>query len=109
MEVKPRYRVKAKAVPIRVHVLDVVTRLNIPAERILQAAINNELQSCVVLGYGQGGDEYFASSIADGGDVLWLIERAKLALLTIELNDCPQMQENPAGEVVPFRRPEGRE
>ena len=33
------------------------------------------------MGYTETGEEYFASSIADGGDVLWLMERMKAALL----------------------------
>jgi hypothetical protein len=36
-----------------------------------------------VLGYDAGGDEYFASSYADGGTVLWLMERLKKRLLQV--------------------------
>lgn len=34
------------------------------------------------IGYDADGAEYFASSIADGADVLWLLERLKQQLLT---------------------------
>lgn len=60
--------------------LNCVTRLDIPADRVLEQAIG-KLETVVVIGYDENGDEYFASSKADGGYVLWLLERAKLKLL----------------------------
>jgi hypothetical protein len=59
-----------------------VTMHDIPPERVLDAARDAELRCAVVLGYTPDGTEYFASSIADGADVLWLLERLKLKLLT---------------------------
>lgn len=64
-----------------VHILAMPTRLDIPAERVLDGAVEAKLDRVVVLGYDQNGEEYFASSIADGGDILWLMERLKLRLL----------------------------
>ena len=61
--------------------LNMVTRYDIPAERVLCAAAEAGLERVVVMGYDADGQEYFASSIADGGTVLWLAERMKLALL----------------------------
>jgi len=61
--------------------LETVTRLDLPAERILQAALAAGLESAIVIGYDADGDEYFASSLADGGAVIWLLERSKLRLL----------------------------
>lgn len=63
-----------------IHVLDVITRLDIPAERVLEQALG-KLEKVVVMGYDKDGEEYFASSMADGGDVLWLMERLKQQLL----------------------------
>lgn len=63
-----------------------ITRLDLPPDRILEGAIG-KLDSVVLLGYDKDGEEYFASSIADGSDVVWLIERAKLELLTITEGD----------------------
>ena len=60
-----------------------VTRLDIPPERVLQAALDKGLKSVVVLGYDEEGEEYFCSSVADGGTVIWLMERAKKQLLEI--------------------------
>jgi hypothetical protein len=59
-----------------------ITKLDLPPDRILEGAIG-ELEGVVILGYKKDGTEYFASSYADGGDVLWLLERLKLKLLNI--------------------------
>lgn len=62
-------------------ILPVITSLDLPPERMLTAALAANLKEVVILGYDKDGQEYFASSIADGGDVLWHLERAKLKLL----------------------------
>lgn len=59
-----------------------ITRHDLPVERILEAAGGADLRVAVVIGYDADGDEYFASSVSDGADVLWLLERLKLQLLT---------------------------
>lgn len=56
-----------------------VTKLDIAVEQVLEGA--QDLKCAVVLGYDKEDNEYFASSIADGADVLWLLERLKLQLL----------------------------
>ena len=60
--------------------LGCVTRLDLPADKVLEKAIGT-MDSVVLIGYDKEGDEYFASSLADGGDVLWLLERCKQKLL----------------------------
>lgn len=60
---------------------DGVTRLDLPPDRVLQQAVG-ALESVVILGYDRDGLEYFASSLADGSDVLWLLERCKRQLLS---------------------------
>lgn len=62
-------------------VLDIVTRLDVPAERVLHKALEAGLESVVIAGYDKDGGEYFASSVADGGTALWLLERCKKTLL----------------------------
>lgn len=59
-----------------------ITKLDLDPERVLKAA-SGELTEVVILGFTKDGDEYFASSKADGGSVLWHLERAKLKLLNI--------------------------
>ena len=65
-------------------VLNTVTKLDIPVDRVIDQAKVAGLAGVVVLGYDQEGNEYFASSYADGAAVLWLMERLKLQLLTVE-------------------------
>lgn len=59
-----------------------ITKLDLPPDRILEAAVG-QLESVVILGYDKEGKEYFASSLADGGDVLWLMEKLKKQLLEV--------------------------
>jgi hypothetical protein len=62
-------------------ILPVVTRLDIPAERVLSAALAADLDGVVVIGRQKNGAYYFSSSIADAGDVLLQLEWAKAALM----------------------------
>lgn len=59
-----------------------ITRLKIDPDKVLSAPVGN-LTSVVVVGYDKNGAEYFAASDPSGPEVLWLLERAKLALLNI--------------------------
>ncbi len=56
-----------------------ITRLDLPPNQILDA-VRDKLECVVVLGYDNDGQEYFATSLADGGEVLWLLERCKVDL-----------------------------
>ena len=57
-----------------------ITKLDQPPDRVLERSMG-ELEGVVVMGYDKDGDEYFCSSYADGGTVLWLMERLKTKLL----------------------------
>lgn len=57
-----------------------VTVLDIPADTILES-LKGKAKDIVIVGWDNNGDEIFISSSADGGDVLWHLERAKLKLL----------------------------
>ena len=61
-----------------------ITRLDMPTDRVLDAAKSHCSEGVVVLGFDDDGSFYFASSIADGGGVIWLLESAKNALLNVE-------------------------
>jgi tryptophanyl-tRNA synthetase len=61
--------------------LETVTTLDLPPDRILRKAAEAELTHVVVIGVDPDGEEFFASSIASGPEVVWMLERAKLALL----------------------------
>lgn len=60
-----------------------ITKLDLPPERILSAALERELTEVVVVGFDKEGEYYFSSSVADGGSVIWLLEMAKKKLLEI--------------------------
>lgn len=64
-----------------------VTKLDIPVERILDRAREENLDSAIVLGWDKDGGVFFASSVADGGNVMWLMEWAKRALLDAMTNN----------------------
>jgi len=57
-----------------------ITRLNLDPDMTLEN-LKGQLKEFVVIGYGLDDRQFFASTIADGGDVLWLIERLKKQLL----------------------------
>jgi len=60
-----------------------VTNLDLPPDLILDSA-KGKMAGVVLLGYDEDGELYFASSYADGGDVLWLLEKCKQALMEVE-------------------------
>ena len=62
-------------------VADSATSLDVPAERILKAALKAGVSRVVIVGYTEDGEEYFSASIASGETVLWLLERARIKLL----------------------------
>lgn len=60
--------------------LGVVTTLNLDPDLTL-GNLRGKLQGFVIVGYAKDDSEFFASTYADGGDALWLLERCKKALL----------------------------
>jgi len=56
-----------------------VTKLNIPADRVLEGA-KGQLEGVVLIGFDKQGQVYAASSYADGGAVMWLLEMCKQKL-----------------------------
>lgn len=65
-----------------------ITRLDLPPDRILENA-KGKLEGVVIIGFALDGAEFFASSYADGGDVLWHLERAKKKLLELPDDGLP--------------------
>jgi hypothetical protein len=63
--------------------LNVVTKLDLPPEKVLNKAADVKFLDVVILGFDEEGDFYFAASSADGGDVLWLLEMAKKQLMEV--------------------------
>ena len=67
----------------KVTILSTTTTLDLDAERVLQAAIDVKLKQVWVIGEDADGGLYFASSVSDGGNALWWMEKAKRALMEI--------------------------
>ena len=60
-----------------------VTRLDLPVDKVLEAA-KESLEGVVLIGYDKDGELYFASTFADGAEVLWLMENCKKKLLEVD-------------------------
>jgi hypothetical protein len=60
--------------------LNCLTKYDIPPERVLEAA-TGKLEGVIVMGFEKDGTTpYLASSYADGGTILWLMELIKKRL-----------------------------
>lgn len=60
---------------------NVMTRHDIPVERMLFFALEAGLSGAVISGYDVDGEYFFASSYADARESLWLLEANKKRLL----------------------------
>jgi len=63
--------------------LEIPTRHDIDPQTVLMGALNERMADVVIIGYGSDGREYFASSVADGAEALWHLERAKQRLMGV--------------------------
>jgi hypothetical protein len=66
--------------------LNGITNLNLNPDIVLENT-KGKLEGFVICGYDKDGMEYFSSTYSDGGDILWIIERMKLRLLTVEIEE----------------------
>jgi len=57
-----------------------ITQLDLNPDMVLEN-LKGELEGFVICGFTKDGEEFFSSTYADGGTVLWLLERMKLKLL----------------------------
>lgn len=67
----------------KVRILQTITRMHLPLDRIFDKCEERKLDTAVVVGWTKEGDFYFASSTPDGSDCLWLFELAKKRLLEV--------------------------
>jgi hypothetical protein len=56
-----------------------------PVPDVLDRVAKAKPTVIIAVGYDSEGDLFFASSVEDGAEALWLLESAKLQLLTIDL------------------------
>lgn len=57
-----------------------ITTLDLNPDVILES-LKGKMEGFVLIGYDKDGEEFFSSTYADGGTVLWLIERFKNKLI----------------------------
>jgi len=62
------------------YTLSCITSIDLPPDRILEAA-KGQLDGVMVIGFTKDGELYTASSYADGGTALWLLEQTKMRVL----------------------------
>jgi hypothetical protein len=55
--------------------LGCITKLDLPPQKVLNYALEHDLDSIVIVGYTKDGEEYFASSVADGAQAMYLLQR----------------------------------
>ena len=67
---------------INIHDLDTLTSLDIPPDRVLLSAVG-ALKSVCIVGRDKDGNLYVASSIADGPELLWDLQKATQKLLNV--------------------------
>lgn len=68
--------------------LGTVTKLDLPVDRVLEEAKKSlDGGGVVVIGWDRDGEPFCASSIADGGEVLWPLELTKVRLMKIGLHE----------------------
>lgn len=68
----------AKVIP-----LGMVTRLDMPPDQVLRDAMG-KFEGIVLVGFNHKGNVIAATSYADGGAVMWLLEACKMKLMTDE-------------------------
>jgi len=78
--------VEKKENPKKVIRLGGLTKLDLPVDVVLEAA-RGELTGVVLTGWDKDGEQYNATTFADGGVVLWLLEKCKKALLSEHFED----------------------
>lgn len=61
-----------------------ISRIDSDPDRMLEAWAG-KLQGFVLCGYDHDGEIVYASSYADGGTALWLLEKMKTALMNVEV------------------------
>ena len=60
-----------------------ITKLDLNADTTLEN-LKGKLEGFVIVGYTPDEQEFFASTYADGGTALWLLERLKKQLLEVD-------------------------
>lgn len=59
-----------------------VTKLDLDPDTLLENS-KGQVEQFIILGYDKDGEFWFRSTMGSGGDVMWLMEVAKIKLLKI--------------------------
>lgn len=62
-----------------------ITKLDLNPDIVLENT-KGKLDNFVIVGWDKEGELYFSSTKADGGEVIWLLEKAKQALLDVTID-----------------------
>ena len=65
-----------------IHTFTGTTILDMPAEKVLTAAVEADLSTCVVLGYDPEDFLYIAATTSNKAEILYLLEQAKMFILS---------------------------
>ena len=57
------------------------TTMDIPVERVINGALEKDLETAIVLGWTEDGDMYLASSTGSRASMYYLLDSAKVALM----------------------------
>jgi hypothetical protein len=60
---------------------NIATTVDLPADKILEAAMGHALEDTLVIGWGADGKLYFSSTTSNVAEVIYLLEAAKFSLL----------------------------
>ena len=61
--------------------LDTITTLDLPPKLVVEGALEEDFKDVVIMGLLESGEAYYATNIANVGNVLLILERFKLAIL----------------------------
>lgn len=65
------------------YLADRSVNVDLSVDQVLTRAQEAELSGAMVLGVREDGTMFFESSIPDGSDVVWLLEKARHLILTM--------------------------
>ena len=66
-----------------IHAFTGITCLDTTTDRILDKARDAGLTEVVIIGFKPDGNQFFESSVANGGDILWHLQRAIHKLMSL--------------------------
>lgn len=64
--------------------LNTDTLLDIPADKVIEGAVEADLDMIVVIGWGKDGSLYFGSSSGDAPEIMWLLQTAQKLLMDMQ-------------------------